>query len=318
LQQFAAKGKVTGILDERMAKYPNPNRHLAGRKPFWLPASSFYFLVTGFAAASFFLVIGVVHENGREPEIVAAGLVASSVLVAGVVLREVVMRNAREKRLIQQKRLEKNLMMFPVTNSERDAKKFTLEKNTAAIEMIKSKAEAATVFGQIASGHREVFQLCEEYRRIVAHEIRHIHPNSPRLQALLKGNEFALRTHKYHLLRWAELESKSFASQARDAIQPSQRVENALHAKSVLLRALEQYPDEPDLKDSETLLDELISTYRISQFIADAENARAGGDAGRANEIIHEGFGYLDASDLQTSNQELLAHLKKELESHNT
>jgi hypothetical protein len=270
------------------------------RRPFWLPASSFYFLIAGFAAASFFLVIGIMHDNGSEPEIVTAGLVASTVLVTGVVLREVVLRIVREKRLIEQKRLDLSLSALRA-NDRADAKKFTIEKNAAALEMIRNRSEAAKVFGRLSDGHREVFELCEEYRRIVAIEIRNIHPNSPRLQALLKGNEFALKTHKYHLLKWAELQSKSLATEAQKAEGLSKKTEFVASAKNAIERALNHYPSEPELSDSAVLLDELLVGFRGAQYMSDAQNALASGKKKRAIEIYDEALVFVDQQSMSSA-----------------
>src|SRR5688572_31765962 len=100
------------------------------RRPFWLPASSFYFLVVALALATFFLVLGLYQERSKDNEWVVAGLAASGVLVGGFVLRELVLRHARERFLIEQERLDRNLR-HPAAFSSRGAEssKFTLEKN---------------------------------------------------------------------------------------------------------------------------------------------------------------------------------------------
>jgi hypothetical protein len=278
------------------------------RRPFWLPASSFYFLVAGFATASFFLVVGIMHDNGSEPEIVTAGLVSSGVLVAGVVLREVVLRGIREKRLIEQRHLDRNLTTIPaVVHGE--SKKFTIEKNTAALEMIRSRTEAAKVFGQLSEGHREVFELCEEYRRIVAREIRNIHPNSPRLQALLKGNDFALKTHKYHLLKWAELRSKSLAVEAQNAVGLPKKAEFVASAKNAIERALYHYPSEPALNESVSVLDDLLIGFRGAEFLSDAETAVRAGDFDRAKVIYDEALVFLEQQSAGVAAEELKAKI---------
>jgi len=245
-------------------------------------------------------VIGIMHDNGSEPEIVIAGLVASSVLVTGVVLRKVVLRSVREKRLIEQKRLDLNLSAFR-PNNRAEAKKFTIEKNAAALEMIRNRSEAAKVFGRLSDGHREVFELCEEYRRIVANEIRNIHPNSPRLQALLMGNDFALKTHKYHLLKWAELQSKTLAVEAQRADGLSKKTEFVASAKSAIERALYHYPSEPELNDSAVLLDELLIGFRGAQYMGDAENALDSGKTELAKEIYDEALVFVDQQSIRSA-----------------
>ena len=273
------------------------NRRTGKRSPFWLPASSFYFLVAGLATASFFLVIGVLHNDGREPEIVVAGLAASGVLVLGAVLREIVLRNARERFIAERKMLDMNLKTAPTPLRDDAPRKLTLERNAAAIQAIRMRSEAAMVFEKIAQGHREVFEMCAEYRKLVATEMRNIHPNSPRLKPLIKGNEYALKTHKFHILRWAELESRSLAGEAKQSSDPTSRADVAERAKRPLELALRHYPDEPALKDSLDVLDELVFTLRIRAYIDDAETAEATGDLAVAEMIYIEAIEQLDKNE---------------------
>ncbi|MFL6466939.1 MAG: hypothetical protein ACJ72Z_03180 [Pyrinomonadaceae bacterium] len=247
------------------------------RRPFWLPASSFYFLIAAIAVASFFLVVGIFSNGDREPELVAAGLTASGILIAGVFVREVVLRHARERYIIERNRLDANLRNpVPVSNDQRSSK-FTLEMNSTALDHIRKKSEAAKVFSRLSAAHKEVFELCEEYRSIISAEIPNIHPDSPRLKALIRGNGEALKLHKWHVLKWAEIESRSLASEARDAENAEKRAEFARKAKRAIEFALERYPEEKELSSSAILLDEVLCSIRVSGMISDAEHLALAG-----------------------------------------
>ncbi len=139
------------------------NNRKSTRKPFWLPASSFYFLVAGFSAASFFFVIGILHDDGTEPEFVVGGLVASGVLVAGVVVRELVLRDFRERHIADRKQLDANLKTAFARISDVPTRKLTLESNAAAIRNIKTKSEAAMVFER---SHRGIVRCLRCARNI--------------------------------------------------------------------------------------------------------------------------------------------------------
>jgi tetratricopeptide (TPR) repeat protein len=279
------------------------------RRPFWLPASSYYLLVSGFAAASFFLVLGVVQDGSREPEMIAAFIVAGTFIIVGIMLREIVLRNAREKYLIQRNRLDASIKNAFAAKDE-VPKKFTLAKNAAAVEYIRTKSEAARVFDKIAEGHKEVFELCAEYRRIVAGEIHNIHPNSPRLKALLKGNEYALKKHKFHLLRWAELESKSLAKEAYASEDAGARSTFTNRAKNILEQALKHYPNEPELKESIEVLDELLLSIRLSGFMEAAEFAASRGDREKAKDIYEDALEQIKINESSESNVEVRIHIE--------
>ena len=301
-----------------MRRVMNVNQRRMKRSPFWLPASSFYFLVAGFSAASFFLVIGVMHDNASEPEIVVAGLVASGVLVTGVAVRELLLRNVRERFLAEQKQLDANLTAVLAGIREAPPRKLTLERNAAAIRSIKMKSQAAMVFESIAEGHREVFELCAEYRRVVAHEIRNIHPDSPRLKALIQGNEFALKTHKFHILRWAELESKSLAVAANQSKEDPVRTEFMERAKRPLEIALGHYPEEPELRDSLEVIRELLLTVRLKPFISRAEAAASLGDRESAAEIYREALKYIESQERSVALEDIRARIEQALASSET
>jgi hypothetical protein len=284
------------------------------RRPFWLPASSFYFLISGFAVASFFLVIGIAHDDGSEPEIVFAGLVASGVLISGVILREIVLRNARERYLVERSRLDKNIESVIELKPRVDSGKFTLEKNAAALESIKARSEAASLFDRIAQGHRDVFEMCAEYRRIVAKEMRTIHPDSPRLKALIKGNDFALKTHKFHLLRWAELESKSLTTSSRNATDVSSRIQFTEQAKEPLRLALRYYPDEPALVESLDLLEELSITTRIGEMFELAKAAVQRGEPDEALLVYGDVLSFLDENRTTPSYEQLRGRIENAID----
>lgn len=291
------------------------NRNHPRRRPRsgHLPASSFYFLVAGFAAATFFVVIAVFHDEKGEPEIIVGGLVASSVLIAGVVLRELVLRNAQEKLAAERKQLDSNLKTVFSHFPEVRNRKLTLEKNDAAIRLIRTKSEAAKVFEKVAQGHREVFELCTEYRKIVADEIRDIHPDSPRLKALIHGNEFALKTHKFHILRWAELESKSLAVAAQRSGDDIARTEFMERAKRPLEIALSHYPEEAALKDSLGVITELLFTLRIRRFVTDAEAAASIGDRDTAVMNYREALRQMEFEDPAGEHSEIRAQIEDAL-----
>lgn len=239
----------------QMAKpLPRPKKYNR-QTPYSLPASSFYFLVAGLALATFFLVILVFHDGGDDFEWVTAGLASSGVLIVGVVLREVVLRNARERHIARRRMLDRNLRAIPVPSGEYPISgKFTLEQNATALETIRTKSEAAKVFGRIAAGHKEVFELCAEYRRIIAKEIPNVHPDSPRLKAMMLGNKAAAELQEFHLLRWAKIESKEFAAKAENSTSADESAMHRQKAKGVIDLALSYYPENKELLASADFL----------------------------------------------------------------
>ena len=227
------------------------------QKPSWLPAIGFYSIILVLAAASFVFVLGL-STNVDQSEWLTAGLIAVGVIIAGILLREVIIRNIREQRVAERDRLDRNLRHSESAKKANDGSKFTLERNEAALENIKKKSDAANLFGRISAGHREVFELCDEYRMIVANELPNVHPSSPRLKALSRGSVRVGDLHRHHMLRWAELEVRSLTSEAQNAETVDGKTGYARRAKAAIEFALSYYPDELALRESADVLDEIL------------------------------------------------------------
>jgi hypothetical protein len=232
--------------------------------PIWPPAIGFYFIIFVLAVASFVFVLGLSTDLDQSGDWLTAGLVAVGVIITGVILREVILRNVRERRGAERDRLDRNLRHS--RRREQTGSKFTLEKNAAAIDNIRKKSDAANLFGRISEGHREVFELCAEYRDIVAKEIHKVHPDSPRLRALSKGSVLAGKLHRHHMLRWAEIETRSLTNEAQGADTVVRKATYAQRAKDTIDFALSHYPDDQALRESAEVLDEILLSLNWSEI----------------------------------------------------
>jgi hypothetical protein len=240
----------------KMRSIASRTKRPAHHGPIWLPAIGFYFLILILAAATFSFVIGSSADADRNGLWVTAGLISAGVIFAGIILRELVLRYVRERRIAEHHRLDRNLRHSP--SGEGSRPKFTLEKNAAALESIRKRSDAANLFGNISAGHKEVFELCDEYREVVARELPKIHPDSPRLKALTKGSVLAGKLHRHHMLRWAEIEAQSLTSEAHSADTAAGRATYAQRAKDTIDFALSHYPEDRALRESADVLDEVI------------------------------------------------------------
>jgi hypothetical protein len=233
------------------------------RRP-WLPAIGFYLTILILAAASFVFVLGLSTGLYNDSDWLTAGLIAVIVIIAGILLREVVLRSVRERRVAERNRLDRNLRHSAAIKAK-DSSKFTLEKNAAALEIIMKKSDAANLFGRISAGHREVFELCDEYRDVVAKELPTVHPNSPRLRALSKGSDVAEELHRHHMLRWAELETRALTNEAQGAETVAGKAAYAQRAKTTIEFALSRYPDDLALRETADVLDEILVSLKSTE-----------------------------------------------------
>ena len=108
-------------------------------------------------AALFFILWGILNDSLVEAPHITAGISASIFLFGAVVLREIVLRRARNRLIQDQRRLEHSFVSPSVHSG--DSRKLTIERNAAILNGIKRKSEAARVLGKFSAGHREVFEL---------------------------------------------------------------------------------------------------------------------------------------------------------------
>lgn len=283
------------------------------RRPFWFPASNYYVLSVSIAIAFFFLVWGVLND-GRETTTpwIPAGLGAAIVLGFAVVIREIILRGARERFLQSQRQIDRSIKGIYRRNTTEGPPKLTLERNAAILHEISRKSEAAKVLGRFAEGHREVFELCHEYLSAVERELPTVGIGSPRIAALRRGSEVASRYHHYHMLQWAEIESRTLTQEARSHDKISAKLESAKSAVGVLEIALQSYPHDATLLESRKVLLEIVSSVKVADLIGKAERATFKGNEKRALSLYEDAL-FLARRDISIANSETIERLTDEI-----
>ncbi len=291
------------------SKFPVAGRGrspLGQPRPFWLPASNYYILAAAVAIAFFFLIWGILHEGDEETPWIPAGIGASVILAGAVFLREVVLKNARRRYLLAQKRLDYNIQNISVKSAQ-NSNKLTLEQNAAIIEEISRKSEAAKILRKLPDGHLEVFEICNEYLLRNEKELQTAGVGSPRIAALRRSREKIRHLHKFHLLAWAEIESRLLTQEAKIRVTIADKVETAQKALTILESALHFYPNEARLFESAEVVREFISSIKISHWIEQAEKAAFKGNNKRAISIYRDALFFLARDNAQTEKTHLIA-----------
>ncbi len=293
---------------KRLSRSPNERLTLQYRRPFWLPVSNYYILAVAVTIAFFFFIWAILHEGDEENPLVIAGIGASFILGSAVVVREVFLRNARQRYLSVERGLEHTLSQIPVkprpvTNST----KLSLEKNAEIIKEIKRKSEAARTLGTLSNGHLDVFENCNEYLSVVEKQMESAGTGSPRLAGLRRGREIVGELHRFHLLAWAEIESKSWSQKARNYATISEKLNAAQEALDVLDSALQFYPNEPRLTESESAMKVFIASIKVSHWIEQAERAAFKGNPKRAVSLYRDALFFLAREDVMTEEREAIA-----------
>jgi len=287
------------------------------RRPFWLPASNYYILAMAAATAFFFLVWGILQEGDEEMPWMAAGIGAGLVLGSAVVVREIFLKKARQRYLLIERNLNQNVKNFPLPSRfGRDENKLTLEKNAAIVKNIQKRSEAVRGRGGVAGGHLEIFEICNEYLSFTEKHMETVAIGSPRIAGLRRGREIVSEIHRYHLLSWAEMESRALTQKAGNYVTISEKLNTAQEALTVLNSALQFYPNEPQLTESEAALKDFIASIKISHWVEQAERAAFKGNYKRAVSLYRDALFFLARENVKTEEREAITEkINSEIES---
>jgi len=288
------------------------------RRPFWLPASNYYILATSVTVAFFFLIWGFLHEGDEETPVMVAGIGASLVLGSAVVIREIFLRKARHRYLLVERKLDYNVKNFSLqtklTNNDFD--KLTLEKNAAIVKEIQKKSETARGLGNFSNGHLEVFEICGKYLSVAGKQLETVRVGSPRLAGLRRGREIVGELHRYHLLSWAEIEARELTQKARNYVTVSEKLNTAQEALNIVESALQFYPQEARLTESESALKDFIASIKISHWIEQAERSAFKGNYKGAIDLYQDALFFLDREDLKNEDRAaIVGKINVEIES---
>lgn len=278
------------------------------RRPLWLPAHNYYVLTAAAGIGVFFLAWGVMQDAGEPTPWIFAGLLSSTVPVAAVLLREVYLRGARNRFRANQRRLDRSLHgLYGYAKHRAGGDKLTIEKNALILAEIKRKSEAANVLGRFAEGHLEVVDMCTEYIAAAERELPTVGAGSPRIAALTRGKDAASEAHHFHMLKWAEIESRMLTQEANSQVKSNERLETARKALGVLDFALNYYPHETALVESRSVLSEFVASIKLSQMIERAERATLRKNSGRALRHYRDALQFLERQKTATGERSAIA-----------
>ena len=278
------------------------------RRPFWLPASSYYILTCAVTIAFFFLIWGVLIEGGEENPWILAGIVSSLILAGAVFLREVILNNARRRYLLAERRLDQNLKNIPFKpKKRRDAFRLSVKKNAEVVNKIKQKSDAAKVLGNLPDVHWEVFEMCNKYLAVNEKQLKSVGVGSPRIAALRRGKEIIEPIHEYHLLVWTEIESRTLTEEAANQVELSDKVELTQRALTVVRSALEIYPKNRTLRESSAAIKEFIASIKITHWIEQAELQAFKKNYKKAISLYKDALFYLGRENIKKEESQMIA-----------
>lgn len=262
-----------------------------------MPSSVGYLLAAFVAAvALFFGLWYTLVSGGDEAPWIPAGLAASVVLLVALSAREVVMRRAWTRYLLDQG--------SEATTRSSGEHKRTSEKphststHSSAWRSVQRHSEEADASAN-PEAHLEVFHVCHDYLASTDEALRANTLSSEKRNSIRASQERARALQKHHLLTWARDSSRALTYEAQQRARMSDRIESANRALHCLETALHYYPQETELQESSGAIREFISSVKVAHWVELAERAAFKGHNRRAIDRYKDALFYLSRGSMK-------------------
>lgn len=224
---------------------------------------------------------------------VPAGLAASVVLLIFFSAREVVMRRAWTRYLLEQDSRE-----HPVKESSRKGGSsksgHSSGLHAAALRAIQKQSAEVDGAGLPPESHLDLFHLCQDY---LVNTDEALHSNSLSAEgrvALRAGQDKVRSLQKHHLLTWARDSARALTHEAQQRARTSDKIETANRALDCIDSALKAYPGEAELEASKVAIREFVGSVKVAHWVELAERSAFKGQYRRAIERYKDALFYLN------------------------
>ncbi|MCA1577287.1 MAG: hypothetical protein LC794_07985 [Acidobacteria bacterium] len=260
-----------------------------------MPSSTGYLLVAFIASAGLFILLWwMLVRGGDEAPWLPAGLAASVVLLVALSAREVVMRRAWTRYLLENGIHDARPKSRPSSTSPSSKKGFSPSVHSAALRTIQKHSAAADAPSSTPEAHLDVAQLCNEYLTSTDEAIRSGSYASEKGIAIRAGQERVRALHKHHLLTWAKGQSRLLTHEAQQRARTFDKIETANRALDCIYSTLRIYPDEPELHESKLAINEFIASVKVAHWVELAERSAFKGHYRRAMDRYRDALFYLN------------------------
>jgi tetratricopeptide (TPR) repeat protein len=255
---------------------------------------------TGYLVSAIVISVGlffglwwILVSGGDEAPWLPAGLAASVVLLVALSAREVVMRRAWTRYLLENG-IRENPPSRSRSSSRNQKKGFSASLHSAALRAIQKQSSSADRPGSTPEMHLDVAHLCHDYLSSTDEAIRSGSHGSEKGIALRAGQERVRALHRHHLLTWARGQSQLLTHEAQQRARTFDKIETATRAIDCIDSALRIYPDEADLSNSRVAIEELIASVKVAHWVELAERSAFKGHYRRAIDRYRDALFYLN------------------------
>ena len=242
--------------------------------------------------ALFFMLWWMLVSVGDEAPWIPAGLAASVVLLVALSAREVLMRRAWTRYLLDNG-VESRRKNSARTKAGSSAKEQSASLLSGAWRTIQKQSEEADSASSPES-HFEVFHLCQDYLSASDDALRSSKLPPDKRIAIKAGQERVRALQKHHLLTWAKDSSRFMTYEAQQRARASDKIESANRALHCLESALKFYPDETELNESSGAIRDFIASVKVAHWVELAERSAFKGHYRRAIERYKDALFYLN------------------------
>ena len=259
-----------------------------------LPAPDISFGAIVLAVALFFGLWWILVSSGDEAPWLPAGLAASVVLLVALSAREVVMRRAWTRYLLENGISQDAPSRSRQSSSRSQKKGFSTSVHSAALRAIQKQSSAADRPGSSPETHLDVAHLCHDYLSSTDEAIRSGSHGSEKGIAIRAGQERVRALHRHHLLTWARGQSQLLTHEAQQRARTFDKIETATRAIDCIDSALRIYPDETNLGESRVAIEEFIASVKVAHWVELAERSAFKGHYRRAIDRYRDALFYLN------------------------
>lgn len=279
-----------------------------------MPSTAGYMAAASVAAAIlFFALWWMLHGNGDEAPWVPAGLAASVVMLVAAAAREVVMRRAWTRYILESDKHE---------HAESSARKRrpsngrpATDAHANALRALQKKSTEANASGAVPEAHLEVYQSCKEFLLNTEEALLSVSTTSERGLAMRAGQERVRALQKHHLMLWASGSARVLTHEAQRRVRSSDKIETAMRALDVIDSALKVYPGEAELQESAAAVREFVASVKVAHWVELAERAAFKGHHARAIDRYGDALFYLVRGDMRDqARAEMAEKIRREIE----
>lgn len=242
------------------------------------------------AAASLFFVLWWMLQSEDHPW-VPASLAASVVMLVAASAREVIMRRAWTRYV-----LEDNAA--PGFNAMRRSAPVYAQRQPSfsqseALRVLEKKSKEADSEGALPEAHLRVFHLCGEFLETADRSLASPAVSSERRFTVRARQERVRALQKHHMLSWARDSARLLTHQAHQQARLHEKIESANRALDCIDTALKSYPDNEELRRSGTAVREFMTSSRVAHWVELAQRAAFKGRYRRAIDCYRDALFYL-------------------------